>query len=297
MKIVVAGSLGNVGSALVPLLVQHGHTTVVISRKSKKVDQILALNAVPAIGNLEDKKFLTTAFEGAEAVFCMIPMEYEETSHAAGVYEKLATNYVDAIRKSQIRRVVHLSSVGAHFGEGNGFIKGCYIMEQKLRELVGVNVVHLRAGYFYSNLYSYIDMIKAEGLVQWNFGGDDILPLVDPLDIALCATNEFGSVCHTGQVVKYVVSDELSCAQLASVIGAAIKQPQLEWLTITDQALQLRLQSAGLSSCVVANIVEVGSCIHNGKLIEEYVKQRPHSMHKERTSAFAQLFSERYFAT
>ncbi|MGA9294019.1 MAG: NmrA family NAD(P)-binding protein [Ignavibacteriaceae bacterium] len=72
MKIVVTGSLGNISKPLTELLMRKGHSVSVISHNPERKKDIEALGAVAAIGTMEDFNFLTKAFKGAEAAYCMV---------------------------------------------------------------------------------------------------------------------------------------------------------------------------------------------------------------------------------
>ena len=73
MKIIITGSLGHIGKPLAEELVQKGHTVTVTSSKPEKQKDIEALDATAAIGSLEDARFLVSTFDGANAVFAMVP--------------------------------------------------------------------------------------------------------------------------------------------------------------------------------------------------------------------------------
>src|SRR5689334_25255639 len=105
MKIVVTGSLGSISKPLTETLVQQGHRVTVVSRSPERQNAIHALGAQAAIGNMEDVDFLTATFTGADAVYCMI---------SSGDVNTIMGNYKQAIKAAHVKRVVHLSSVGAH---------------------------------------------------------------------------------------------------------------------------------------------------------------------------------------
>src|SRR5690348_16086027 len=121
MKVVVTGSLGNIGKPLATALVQKGHQVTVISSNPEKQKDIESLRARAAIGWLEDVDFLVQAFTGADAVYAMIPPNFTEPDFI-GYCRRIANNYAQAILRAGIKRVVHLSSYGAHLEKGTGFI-------------------------------------------------------------------------------------------------------------------------------------------------------------------------------
>src|ERR1700761_7335573 len=112
MKIIVTGSLGHISKPLTHELVQKGHTVTVISSNPGRQEAIDALGATAAIGSVEDVEFLTEAFTAADAVYCMEPPgsffdpKFDLIAHT----RMLGNNYVQAIQRSGVKHVGHLSS-------------------------------------------------------------------------------------------------------------------------------------------------------------------------------------------
>jgi uncharacterized protein YbjT (DUF2867 family) len=50
---------------------------------------------------------------------------------------KIGHNYKQAIQQSGVKRVVHLSSIGAHSDKGNGILAFHYNVENILRAIAG----------------------------------------------------------------------------------------------------------------------------------------------------------------
>lgn len=273
MKVVITGSLGHVGKPLTTDLVQKGHAVTVISSNTEKQKDIEALGATAAIGSLEDPDFLTATFTSAEAVFTMVPPNFAEADQVA-YYRRLSTNYVQAITQSGVERVVHLSSYGAHLAQNTGFILGAYHAESILNELPDVAVTYLRAGYFYYNLFGFIPMIKGAGFIGANYGGDDRIALVSPLDIASVAAQEL-VLPSTGKTVRYVASDERTATEIAHIVGAAIGKPDLTWLVLTDEQMKDGMEKSGMPAHVTANFVEMGASLHSGALLADYEQHKP----------------------
>ncbi|GAB3557673.1 NAD(P)H-binding protein [Spirosoma fluminis] len=277
MKVIITGSLGHVGRPLTTDLVQKGHAVTVISSNTEKQKDIEALGATAAIGTLEDIDFLTTTFANAEAVFTMVPPNFAEADQIA-YYRRLSTNYVQAITQSGVGRVVHLSSYGAHLSKDTGFILGAYHAESILNELSDVAVTYLRAGYFYYNLFRFIPMIKGAGFIGANYGGDDRIALVSPLDIAAVAAEELGRP-STGTTVRYVASDEHTATEIAQIVGAAIGKPDLTWRVLTDEQMKDGMEKSGMPAHVIANFVEMGASLHSGALLGDYEQHKPELGH------------------
>lgn len=290
MKIVVTGSLGNVGQPLTQQLLQQGHAVTVISSKAEKQPAIEALGATAAIGALEDAAFLKATFAGADAVYCMIPPNYAEPAPREH-YRRIGRSYVQALQATGVPRAVHLSSWGADLDQGTGFILGSHDVEGLLNQLPNVAVTHLRAGYLYYNLDNYAGMVKSQGIMGSNYGGDDRILLAAPTDIAAAAAEELTTAPAPGHHVRYVFSDERTPNEIAHVLGAAIGQPDLHWVTFTDEQVHASMTQRGMPAHVVDNMVELGSSIHSGALRRDYDQHQPTTLGQVKLEDFAREFA------
>ena len=161
---VIMGSTGNTGKLIVRALLKAGKRIRVISRDESKLKDLVERGAEPAIGKILNVKFLTKAFEGATAVYAMIPPN-SWTNNIRGYQNAIARNIASVIEKTGIKYVVALSSVGAHLSEKGGIVQGLYDMEQRLNKIKGLNVLYLRASYFMENILGQIITIKQKGMM------------------------------------------------------------------------------------------------------------------------------------
>ena len=157
MKIIVTGSLGNISKPLTSDLVEKGHSVTVISSNPERQKSIEASGTKAAIGTIEDANFLATTFTGADAVYCMISRNGSLSDHNFDlmVYSsRVANNYKQAIQQSAIKRMVYLSSIGAHTDKGNGALALYYHMKNVLKEIPSdVAITFMRPVGFYNNLF------------------------------------------------------------------------------------------------------------------------------------------------
>lgn len=293
MKYVVTGSLGNISKPLTEKLLAAGHMVTVISSNPKKKEPIEAMGAQAAIGTVEDREFLTSTFRGADAVYTMIPPTFTPADwkqYIAGIGE----NYASAIKASGVKYVVNLSSVGAHMPEGCGPVSGLYYVEQALNELEGVNVKHLRPGFFYNNLLSSIGMIQNMGIIGGNYGEGSKLVLVHPLDIAEVAAEIMMNLSFTGKSIRYIASDERTSDEIAAVLGKVIGKNDLKWVNFTDEESFAGMQQAGVPYEIARNYAEMGSAIRSGEMFAEYRADPPQSMGKTKLEDFAHFFADVY---
>ena len=295
MKITVTGSTGRISGTLTKLLVAQGHSVTVVSSSADRRKEIEDMGAAAAIGTLEDIDFLTAAFTGADAVYCMVPPNnfFDHSLDVIAYYRRVGENYAQAIRQAGVKRVVHLSSIGAHMESGSGIIMGHYYVEQALRELVGVAVTHMRPVYFYYNLLPYIHQIKKAGLIAANYGGDDPVPMVAPADIAAAVADEL-AMPASGNKIRYVASDEVTCNEAAAVLGAAIGMPDLKWIMVSNEDVVKGMVAAGMAPRIAEGLVEMYASLHEGILSADYYRNRPEVMGVVKLDEYAKEFAAEF---
>jgi uncharacterized protein YbjT (DUF2867 family) len=291
MKITITGSLGNISKPLTETLVKAGHQVTVISSNPNRADEIKALGATPAIGQVTDVAFLTDAFKGADAIYTMVPPNFgaaDWKNYIAGIGQ----NYADAITANDIKKIVHLSSIGAHLEDGAGPVTGIHRVEEIYNKLDGVAVKHLRPGFFYTNFYANVDMIKHAGIIGSNWGADTTIVMVHPNDIAVAAAEELQSN-FTGKSVRYIASDEKTAGEVAKALGAAIGKPELPWIEFTDADNTAGAIGAGLPEEIATNYTEMGTSVRSGKMFEDYFKNKP-VLSKVKLADFALEFAKAF---
>jgi uncharacterized protein YbjT (DUF2867 family) len=293
MKITITGSLGNISRALTEKLVARGHNVRVISSNAGKANDIRQLQATPLIGSVEDYDFVKKAFEGSDAVYCMIPPNFS-TPDYKGFTITVGKNYAKAIEENGIKYAVNLSSSGSALA-GTTPLANYQNLETALNELPAVNVLHLRPGGFYSNFFGSIGLIKYQGIIGNNYGEDTNMFLSHPEDIADAATEALSSLSFTGKNVLYIISDKKNGREIAQILGAAIGKPDLKWIEFPDeQLLQALLQNGFSKEAAQHYIVDMGIAIREG-LLEKHYEQQMHNVFGKRSfTEFATVFVQAY---
>jgi len=299
MKIVLTGSLGNIGRPLTQKLVQKNHTVTVISSNAARREEIGTLGAKAAIGTMHDIAFLTETFKGADAVFLMEAVSpksfFDPGFDIIKTYTGIAENYRQAVELSGVKNVIHLSSIGAHTTEGNGVLSMHYYAEQILKQLPGdISVKFMRPVGFYTNLLRSLPTVTAQGAFVFNYGGDNKEPWVAPVDIAEAIAGEMEKP-FAGKTVRYLASDEVSPEEIAAVLGEAIGTPGLKWLVIPDEQLLNGMLAAGMNPKIAKGFVEMQAAQGSGAMYEDYYRNRP-ALGKTKLKDFAAEFAAVYHA-
>jgi len=293
MKIIVTGSLGHISRPIVQKLSAANHDVTVISSNADRKAEIEALGAKAAIGSVSDLAFLTETFRDADVVYTMVPPTFAAADwkkHIAGI----GKIYAQAIAAAGVKNVVNLSSIGAHMPDGCGPVSGLYHVEQALNALEGVNVKHLRPGFFYYNFLANIGMIKQMGIIGGNYGDGTKLVIADTTDIGEVAADELVNLSFTGKSVRYIVSDEKTTDEIATILGKAIGKPDLKWVNFSDEDTIGGMLQNGVPEGVAENYAEMGAAMRSGEMAAEYMVSRAATFGKTNLEAFAPVFAGAY---
>ena len=293
MKIIVTGSLGHISRPLVEKLTAAKHDVTVISSNAGRKEEIEALGAKASIGSVGDLAFVTETFKGADAVYTMVPPTFSASDwkqHIAG----MGKIYAQAIAAAGVKNVVNLSSIGAHMPEGCGPVSGLYHVEQALNALDGVNVKHLRPGFFYYNFFANLGMIKHMGIIGGNYGEHAKLVIADTVDIADAAAEELLNLSFTGKSVSYVISDEKTTDEVAGILGAAIGKPDLKWVNFSDEDTKAGMLQNGVPEDIAKNYTEMGAAMRSGEMAKEFNSIKSAKFGKNRFETFAPAFAATY---
>lgn len=294
MNIIITGSLGNIGKPLTQELVQKGHSVTVISSKTERQKDIEALGAKAAIGRMEDVDFLAATFKGADIVYSMLTNDisvfFDPNVDIIALMNQIGNNYKQAIGQSGVKRVVHLSSLGAHTDKDNGNLRFNYDVENIMKQLPeDVSIKFMRPAGFFTNIYRSVPTIKEQGIIVSNYGGDKKEPWVSPLDIAAVIAEEMEKPFE-GRTVCYIASEEVSPNEIAKVLGEAIGNPELKWLVISDEQLLNGMVAAGMNQQIAKGLVEMQASQGSGLLYEDYYSHKP-TLGKVKLTDFAKDFA------
>jgi uncharacterized protein YbjT (DUF2867 family) len=263
---VITGATGNTGSEAAQALLKKGEKVRVLGRSAERMKDLAAQGAEPVVCDVSDAAALARAFAGARAVYAMIPPNLaapDVRAHQDRVSDALAA----ALEKSGVKHVVALSSIGADKTEGNGPVAGLYVLEHKLNRVPGLNVLHLRAGYFMENTVAQIGVIKSMGMLAGPLRGDLKLPMIATRDIGGFAAAALLKLDFTGQSTRELLGQrDITMDEVAKIIGPAIGKPSLSYSKVPDMMLKPALTSMGMSSDVAGRILEMSAALNSGHM-------------------------------
>jgi uncharacterized protein YbjT (DUF2867 family) len=292
MKIIITGSLGNISRPLATQLIAEGQDVTVISSNPEKSAEITQLGAHAAIGSVSNENFLINAFTGADLVYLMVPPDFSASNFRAYI-KSVGQHYANAVKAAGVKKVVLLSSIGAHLDHGTGPIAGLHDVEQIFDPLENLDLLILRPAFFYNNFYANIDLIKHMGIMGSNYGADQAIVLVDPKDIAAAAANKIKEG-FSGKSILYIASDKRKLSEVALALGTAIGKTDLPWITFDDTQAFDGMVGAGLPAEIAHNYVEMGTAIRSAVLWEDFESKKITPVGKIKLEDFAAQFALAY---
>lgn len=264
---VLLGSNGNITSKAARLLLAQGVPVRVVGRNAASLATLKAAGAQVAAGDIGDERFLAESLAGATAVYAMIPPDYAAADMPAA-QDRLGAAIANAIRKAGVKRVVNLSSIGAHLPSGTGPIAGLNRQERRLEAISGVDVLHLRPGYFFENHLFAIGAIRALGVYPDMTAPETRLPMIATQDIAGVVARELVTPSGGGKRTLHLHAPRLySMKESAAILGAAIGRPQLAYVQADPAQAKAAMVQHGFSASAAGQFEEMSAAFSDGRLL------------------------------
>jgi uncharacterized protein YbjT (DUF2867 family) len=255
--IVVTGASGRTGKRVAEVLLAKGKSVRVIGRDATRLAPLVALGAEAAVGAIDDVSQLTTFFDGAEAAYLVLPEDLLQPDLRA--HQELISNcYAAAITNVRVPFAVNLSSIGGQHSKGTGPIVGLHNQEQKLNQIEGLNVLHLRAAYFMENLFASMRPLLATGTLPGGMRGDVPIPWIATRDIGTYAATRLDARDFAGSSIQELHGQrDISMNETASIVGKAIGNPGVTYVQVPNPALEAVLLQMGMPSKTVNLLIEM----------------------------------------
>jgi uncharacterized protein YbjT (DUF2867 family) len=192
----------------------------------------VARGAEAFVADVSDQAALTKAFTGAEGVYAMVPPSMTSQDFR-GDQRRASDAIAGALEQAGVKHAVVLSSVGADKPSGTGPVAGLHEFEEILNRILGLNVVHLRAGYFMENTLGQVGAIGAMGKTAGPLRGDLKLPMIATKDIGNKAAEWLLALDFKGKQTRELLGQrDLSMDEATAIIGKAIEKPALKYAQV-----------------------------------------------------------------
>lgn len=263
---VVTGATGNTGRVVANRLLDAGKKVRVISRSAEHLRPFVSRGAESFVADLADQAALTRAFTGAEAVYAMIPPNPTSQDFRAE-QRRVTESIAGALEKAAVKHAVALSSIGADKEAGTGPVAGLHEFENRLNRIAGLNVVHVRAGYFMENTLGQAAAIRAMGRMPGPLKGELKLPFIATDDIGAAIAELLLKLDFTGRQTRELLGQrDLSYNEAAEIIARAIEKPDLKYVQFPAEQIKPVFIHLGMSANIADLILEMSAALNSGHM-------------------------------
>jgi uncharacterized protein YbjT (DUF2867 family) len=263
---VVLGASGNTGQVVAKNLLARGQKVRVVGRNAAHLQPLAAQGAEIFLGDATDASALTNAFHKADAAYVMIPPS--PTSNEYRAYQgRVSDAIAAAVTNAGVKNVVSLSSFGADKPTGTGPVAGLHDLEQKLNQINGANVLHLRAGYFMENTLPQVGAIRMLGSMIGPVSPNLKLPMIATRDIGAAAADALLQLVFQGKQTRELQGQrDLDYTEAAAIIGKAIGKPNLGYIHAPDDQIRAAMVQMGMSDNMAGLILEMAGALNTGHM-------------------------------
>ena len=266
---VISGATGHTGKPITLGLLEKGHKVRIISRNAEKAKELTGKGAELFLGDTYDHDLVRSAFQGADAVYAMIPFDSAAPDYTVSQVRH-ATSIAEGLKTTGVKYVVLLSSIGAHLTQGAGAVQGLQKAETILNGIDGLNAIYLRAGYFMENSLAQVGAIKYMGVMASPVLGDLKIPMVATRDIAAAALRYLLSLSFSGKNIDYALGQrDVSYNEIAGIFGKAIGLPDLKYHAGTFEEGKQAMLQMGMGESVVDNLMVFIKALNEGLILND----------------------------
>jgi len=265
----ILGATGHVGRRAAEHLLDHHRRVRVVARSADRLADLAARGAEPVPGSVDDPELLRRAFDGAKAVFSMLPPvpPMREGDDLRRAQNRVSEAIAGALKAAGVRYVVNLSSVGAEVPYGTGPIAGLHDHEERLDGLDGVAIVHLRPASFMENLLSAIPMIRAQGAYFGPLPADVPQPMIATADIGDEAGRLLFELGFDDKATEELLGPrDYTFAEAVGILAAAIGRPEVAYVQVPYEAARDAMLGMGMPGFLVASYLEMMRAMESGKI-------------------------------
>ncbi|WP_062989055.1 NAD(P)H-binding protein [Nocardia anaemiae] len=240
--IVVTGGTGNIGRELVGELAVRGAEFRVLVRDPARVADSGRGELI--VGDLDDPRSFPPAFDGADALFLLVP----------GIGLQHTIDAVNAARAAGVRHIVQLSSFNA-MGDPVPAMGRWHRERERVVAESGIPATVLRPGGFMTNALAWARTIRSGGAVLDPTGPGRYAP-IDPADIAAVAAEVLTGNGHHAMTYTLTGAETYTVAEQVATIAHAIgRTVEVHEAATAQQALESRYPG-GAPPALAAAIIE-----------------------------------------
>ena len=260
--IVVTAPTGLIGHQVVENLLKQSEPVRVIVRDPSRLADSVRDHVDIVQGSHGERTVVDQAFEGADAVFWLVPPDPSaESVHAA--YVEFSRPAAEAITRHHVGRVVSISGLGRGLPLNAGYVTATLEADDLIMH-TGVNFRALTMPSFMDNVVRQAGAIKGQGAFYSPISGDRKLPSVATRDIAAVAAGLLLDHTWTGQGhVPVLGPEDLSFDDMAHVMSEVLGIP-VRFQQIAPEAYKANMMRVGMSDAMAQGMLDMAMAKDQG---------------------------------
>ena len=260
--IVITTPTGHNGSKVLEQLLKTDEKLRVIVRDASKLSDEVKEKVEVIEGSLDHSQVLAKAYEGADALFFVIPpsFEYDDVNE---YYLSFAQPTCEAIKERQVKRVVFVSGTSLDSDKNSGQMWASHLVEKKLEEC-GAATRILHCGTFMENLLGTIRQIKNTSQFSNAVPADVKYPWVASQDIADAAVDLLLDKTWSGyDTVGVLGPKDMSQGEAAEIISEVLGK-EIRYQEISGAELKAIMKKKGASEAGAQALADLCNSIKKG---------------------------------
>ncbi|MET0427352.1 MAG: NAD(P)H-binding protein [Microvirga sp.] len=253
--IVVTTPTGNIGRQVVETLLAQDEAVRVIVRDPARLAPGTRERVEVVVGTHDTPAIVDQAFEGADAVFWLVPPNPRAPSLEAA-YLDFTRPACEAFRSRGVGRVVGVSALGRGVTDKAGLVTASLAMDD-LIAASGVAYRALAMPSFMDNLLRQVAPIRDQGVFYSPLAGDRRNPTCATRDIASVAARLLRDRSWSGQgSVAVLGPEDLSFDEIARIMSEVLGKP-VRFQQIPEDAFKAGLIKAGWSDAMAQGTLDM----------------------------------------
>ncbi|HEY2712977.1 MAG TPA: NmrA family NAD(P)-binding protein [Chthoniobacterales bacterium] len=219
----ITGVTGKVGGAVARALLTGGHLVRAVVRNADKGQVWRNRGCEVSLATVEDEASLSAAFQGTEAVFVLVPPNFDPSPEFSEARE-IGRALHFALAAARPKRVIYLSTIGAQVHEMN-LLTQHSIIEKAIGDLP-IPITFLRPAWFMENCTWDVAPARETGVVPSFLQPlDKPVPMVATADIGKLAAGLLQEKWDGQRVIELEGPTRVTPNQIATTLAKLLGKP------------------------------------------------------------------------
>lgn len=263
---IIVGASGQVGSYIIDRLLANEIPTIAVVRDPNKLKNS---NLPFRQADLFNTDQVVKAFYGATTAFLLTP-ENPSSNDIIDDTKRIIENYRKAIEANKIKRIICLSSIGAHIEGKSGNLIMSKLLEKSFDNF-NIDKIFVRPSYYFSNWFGYLSTIEQFGILPTFFPEELTIEMLSPLDLAYFIAEIIAKPIEqtTTNVYELVGPKTYNSIDISRAFSSVLNKevflqsiPRVKW--------KETLLSVGFTSNSADNLIDMTQAVVDGFTIPEF---------------------------